>query len=67
MIEGPISQAARVMEIKKARYKGLPKVQLQHFATAVSINIARLGNWWFGPPREKTRISHFQALKFNAA
>ncbi|MEW6736154.1 MAG: transposase [Acidobacteriota bacterium] len=66
-IEGTISQGARAMDIKQARYKGLPKVELQHFATAAAINLVRLGAWWQGHPREKTRISHFQKLKHMAA
>ena len=43
-IEGTISQAVRVTKLRKARYRGLIKTRLQHYATATAINILRLGN-----------------------
>jgi transposase len=41
-IEGTISQAVRVTKLRKARYRGLIKARLQHYATAAAINILRL-------------------------
>jgi len=41
-IEGTLSQAVRGMGIRRARYDGLPKVQLQHVLTAVGINLVRI-------------------------
>jgi transposase len=61
-IEGTISQAVRVTKLRNARYKGILKTRLQHYATASAINILRLGAWWLGRPREKTRRSPFLAL-----
>ena len=61
-IEGTISQAVRVTKLRKARYRGLIKTRLQHYATAASINILRLGAWWLGRGREQTRRSPFLAL-----
>jgi transposase len=61
-IEGTISQAVRVARLRNARYRGLIKIRLQHYATAAAINILRLGAWWLGRPREHTRRSPFQAL-----
>jgi transposase len=66
-IEGTISQAVRVAGLRKARYRGLIKTRLQHYATAAAINILRLGAWWLGPPREQTRLSPFLALAPKAA
>jgi transposase len=61
-IEGTISQAVRVIKLRKARYRGLIKTRLQHYATATAINILRLGAWWLGRGREQTRRSPFLAL-----
>jgi hypothetical protein len=36
--------------------------ELQYYATA-AMNIVRLGAWWAGVPREKTRELGFQKLK----
>jgi len=66
-IEGTISQGVRVTGLRKARYRGLIKTRLQHYATAAAINILRLGAWWLGPPREQTRLSPFLALAPKAA
>jgi transposase len=61
-IEGTISQAVRAAKMRKARYRGLIKTRLQHYATAAGINLLRLGTWWLGRPREKTRKSPFLSL-----
>lgn len=66
-IEGTISQGVRVLGLRLARYKSLAKVSLQHIATASALNLARLRDWWFDHPREKTRTPHFQALKLQVA
>jgi transposase len=66
-IEGTISQAVRVTGLRQARYRGLAKVSLQHFASASAINFLRLGRHLLGYPREQTRTSPFQALKHIAA
>jgi transposase len=66
-IEGTISQAVRVTGLRKARYRGLAKVSLQHFASASAINFLRLGRHLLGYSREQTRTSPFQALKQIAA
>jgi transposase len=61
-IEGTISQAVRAAKMRKARYRGLIKTRFQHYATAAGLNILRLGAWWLGRPREKTRRSPFLLL-----
>ena len=61
-IEGTISQAVRAVKMRKARYRGLIKTRLQHYATAAGINLLRLGAWWLGRPLEKTRQSPFLSL-----
>ncbi|MFI8456957.1 transposase [Kitasatospora sp. NPDC085464] len=41
-VEGTISQALDVTGPRQARYRGLPKVSLQHAFSATAINITRL-------------------------
>ena len=62
-IEGTISQAVHVMGMRKTRYRGLAKTNLQHYATAAALNVVRLGAWLLDRPRAKTRKSPFLALK----
>ena len=66
-IEGTISQAVRVAGLRKARYRGMAKTQLQHYATAAAINVLRLEAWWLERPRAKTRQSPFLSLQQKAA
>jgi Transposase DDE domain. len=61
-IEGTISQAVRACEVRRARYRGLAKTQLQMIASAVAINLHRLFDWWRGVPRSLTRVSPFASL-----
>jgi transposase len=66
-IEGTISQAVHVTGLRKARYRGMEKTRLQHYATAAAMNVLRLGAWWLERPRAKTRQSPFLALQQKAA
>lgn len=66
-IEGTISQAVHVTGLRKARYRGMAKTRLQHYATAAAMNVLRLGAWWLERPRAKTRQSPFLALQQMAA
>jgi transposase len=61
-IEGTISQGVRGMDLRRARYRGLVKTRLQHYATAAAINVVRLGEWLLEHPRATTRTSRFLAL-----
>jgi transposase len=61
-IEGTLSQGIRALDLRRARYRGLAKVHLQHVATAAAINVTRLANWLNGIPRAATRRSRFAAL-----
>jgi transposase len=61
-IEGTLSQGVRAYELRRSRYRGLPKTALQHIATAVGINLQRLDDWWTDTPRARTRLSPFAAL-----
>lgn len=61
-IEGSISQAVRVFDVRYARFIGYAKLQLQHFATGAAFNFVRLAAWWHDPKRAQTRTSAFAAL-----
>ncbi len=61
-VEGTISQGVRAFSLRKARYTGLAKVQLQHILSAAAINVVRIVAWLQGMPHAKTRTSRFAAL-----
>jgi transposase len=61
-IEGTLSQAIRMADLRRARYIGLAKTHLQHVLTAAAINLARVADWLAEVPRALTRRSHFAAL-----
>jgi transposase len=62
-IEGTLSQAVRVCDIRYARYVGLAKTRLQHLATAAGINLARITAYLMEVPKAQTRSSRFMSLK----
>ena len=64
-VEGTISQSVRAFGLRKARYTGLAKVQLQHILSAAAINVVRMVAWLQGVPHAKTRTSRFAALAIN--
>lgn len=45
-VEGLLSQGVRAYELRKARYVGCAKTQLQQILIAVAINLVRLVAWW---------------------
>lgn len=61
-IEGTISQAGRVCDLRRSRYIGLAKTRLQMMATAAAINLHRLFDWLSEVPRAATRTSSFATL-----
>jgi transposase len=61
-IEGTLSQAIRLLELRQARSVGGQKVRLQHVATAVALTLLRIFAWLEGTKRAKTRTSRFAAL-----
>ncbi|WP_405681941.1 transposase [Streptomyces sp. NBC_00057] len=54
-IEGTINQALDITGICRARYRGLPKVRLQHAFSATAINMIRLNAYWTDHPLSRTR------------
>jgi transposase len=61
-IEGTLSQGVRSFGLRRSRYRGLAKTQLQHVATAAAINTGRVVDWCAGVRPEATRTSKFAAL-----
>jgi transposase len=61
-IEGTISQALRVCDLRRARSVGQAKVHLEHILTAAALNLHRVAAWWDGRPLAKTRQARFVAL-----
>ena len=61
-IEGTRALAVRGMGIRRARYDGLHKTQLQHVVTAVAINLVRIDAVLTQTPRGTTRQSNFMRL-----
>jgi transposase len=64
-IEATLSQAVRGMGIRRARYDGLHKTQVQHVITAVAINLVRIDAVLTQTPRGKTRRSTFAQLAWH--
>jgi transposase len=66
-IEGTIHQTVAVTGIRKARYTGRPKVELEHAFAATAINLIRLNAWWTHTPLQRTRITHLARLNLTLA
>jgi transposase len=66
-IEGTPSQGVRAFGLRRCRYIGLPKTNLQHVLTAIAINVVRLDARLTDRPFAKTRRSAFAALAPAAA
>jgi transposase len=64
-IEATLSQAVRGMAMRRSRYEGLHKTQLQHVFTAVAINLVRIDAVLTQMPRGQTRQSHFMRLAWH--
>ncbi len=56
------SSLIRTRRLWQIRYIGLEKARLGHLLTAAALNFLRLGEWFTGVPRAKTRRSPFATL-----
>lgn len=61
-IEGTISQGVRTCGLRRARYRGQTKTELQEGCVASAINIQRVAAWLAGTTPETTRTSRLLAL-----
>lgn len=61
-IEGTLSQATRVFGLRRTRYRGQAKTELQNILSATALNLVRLFDWIHVIPRAHTRQAHFVTL-----
>lgn len=66
-VEGTISQGVRAFGLRRSRYVGHARTQLQHLLTAAAINLVRVDRWLSDVPRAQTRRSSFVTLMKAAA
>jgi hypothetical protein len=66
-IEGTMHQAVAVTGVRRARYRGLPKVQLEHRIAATAINLVRLDAYFTEHPLDRGRTSHLARLDLTLA
>ncbi|MFD1940050.1 transposase, partial [Nonomuraea mangrovi] len=62
-IEATIHQAVTVTGLRRARYRGIKKVHLEHIVSAIAINLIRLNSWWNGHPLARKRTSRLAQLE----
>jgi hypothetical protein len=62
-VEGTIRQAVAVTGLRRARYRGIDKVHLEHVFSAVALNLIRLDAWWNSRPLDRGRTSHLARLE----
>jgi transposase len=61
-MEGTIAQGVFALGMRRARYCGQDKTQLQWVLTAAAMNVTRVLNWHNEKPRKQTPITHFGQL-----
>ncbi len=61
-IEGTIAQGVHRCGLRRARYIGLAKTELNHLLIGAALNFQRTAAWLAGTPRARTRRSAFAAL-----
>lgn len=70
-VEGTINQTLDITGLRRARYRGLPKVTLQHAFSATAINVIRLDAHWASQqqPQQptRTRTSRLSRLAYRLA
>jgi transposase len=66
-IEGTMHQVVTVTGVRHARYRGLPKVQLEHHIAATAINLVRLDAYFTEHALDRGRTSHLEHLDLTLA
>jgi transposase len=61
-VESLMSQGMRAFDLRKSRYIGCARTQLQHILIAIAINIVRLVAWWRDARHTPPRTSAFARL-----
>ncbi|MGW4968022.1 transposase [Nonomuraea sp. NPDC004186] len=57
--------AVTVTGLRRARYRGIKKVHLEHIVCAIAVNLIRLDAWWNGHSLARKRTS--QLARFEPA
>jgi hypothetical protein len=63
-VEGTIDQALDITGMRRARYRGLPKVRLWHAFSVTALNVIRLDAYWTGHSPHHTRSSRLEHLAY---
>jgi transposase len=66
-VESTIAQAVKVTNARRSRYRGLPKVRLEHNTMAAALNLIRLDAWFNGETLDPRRTTHLSRLDFALA
>ncbi len=66
-IEGTLSRGVRTSRLRRSPYIGLARTHLGHLLVATGINWLRLGEWFAGLARPKTRYTPFMRLMTSTA
>ena len=61
-IEGTMSQGVGLGDLRRTRYRGLPKTRLLHLLIATALNVLRVAAWLAERPRAHARRSAFARL-----
>ncbi|MFB7464281.1 hypothetical protein ACFCZ1_12405 [Streptomyces sp. NPDC056224] len=63
-VEGTINQAPGFTGMRRARYRGLPKVRPQHAFPATGLNMLRFDAYWTGHNQHHTRSGRLEHLAY---
>ncbi len=66
-VEATIRQGVAVTGMRRTRYRGLPKTQLEHLYSATALNLIRLHAYWNGHALDRSRTSHLARLELALA
>jgi transposase len=66
-VEATLRQGVAVTGMRRARYRGLPKTQLEHVYSATALNLIRLHAYWNGHALDRSRTSHLTRLELALA
>jgi transposase len=62
-VESTIAQATKATDVRRARYRGLPKARLDHNVKAAALNLIRLDAWFNGEILDPRRTTHLARLE----
>ncbi|MFI6360651.1 transposase [Streptomyces sp. NPDC050743] len=66
-IEDTIRRATHTTGLRRARYRGLAKIRLDHAASATALSLIRVAAWGNGHPLDRANHSHLARLQLSLA